>query len=88
MGIPSIVMPACYGGLGLALRGSVPSWKKWDAHWPPHPVRHSRAEASALELAGASHQQDLLPDIIAGKLTLALAVDENHHHNPWLPRLP
>ncbi|MCB1695573.1 MAG: acyl-CoA dehydrogenase family protein [Pseudomonadales bacterium] len=83
MGIPSIVMPACYGGLGFGFAGLGAVMEEMGRTLAASPLFATVVlGASALELAGASHQQDLLPDIIAGKLTLALAVDENHHHNP------
>ena len=83
MGIPAIVMPANIGGLGFGFVGLGAVMEEMGRTLAASPLFATVVlGGSALELAGGTLQKDLLPNIMAGKLTLALAVDEGHHHAP------
>jgi alkylation response protein AidB-like acyl-CoA dehydrogenase len=83
MGIPAIVMPANIGGLGFGFTGLGAVMEEMGRTLAASPLFATVVlGGSALELAGGKLQKDLLPNIMAGKLTLALAVDEGHHHAP------
>jgi alkylation response protein AidB-like acyl-CoA dehydrogenase len=83
MGIPSIVMPTCYGGLGFGFPGLGAVMEEMGRTLAASPLFSTVVlGASALELAGGPQQQELLSDIMSGTLTLALAIDESHHHRP------
>tara|TARA_R110001599_G_scaffold325504_1_gene537717 strand:+ start:87395 stop:88525 length:1131 start_codon:yes stop_codon:yes gene_type:complete len=83
MGIPAIVMPVSIGGLGFGFTGLGAVMEEMGRTLAASPFFATVVlGGSALELAGGALQQDLLLDITAGKLTLALAVDESHHHQP------
>ena len=83
MDIPSIVMPASYGGLGFGYSGLGAVMEEMGRTLAVSPLFSTVVlGGSALELAGGTPHRDLLPEIAAGKLTLALAIDEGHHHQP------
>ena len=83
MGIPAIVMPANIGGLGFGFAGLGAVMEEMGRTLAASPLFATVVlGGSALELAGGKLQKDLLLNIMAGKLTLALAVDEGHHHAP------
>lgn len=83
MGIPAIVMPESIGGLGFGFAGLGAVLEEMGRTLAASPLFATVVlGASALELADSSLQHNLLPHIMAGKLTLALAVDEGHHHAP------
>lgn len=83
MGIPSIVMPASYGGLGFGFAGLGAVMEEMGRTLSASPLFATVVlGASVLELAGGPQQRELLAEIVAGELTLALAIDEGHHHQP------
>lgn len=83
MGIPSITMPANIGGLGFGFAGLGAVMEEMGRTLAASPVLATVVlGGSALELAGGTRERELLHTMMAGKLTLALAVDEGHHHAP------
>mgnify|MGYP006083703747 FL=1 len=84
LGVPSILMPKEFGGFGFGFKGLGAVMQSMGRNLTASPLFSTVVlGASAIELGGtASQQQALLPTIAAGQLTLALAIDETHHHQP------
>lgn len=84
MGWASIILPETYGGLDFGFLGLGVVLEESGRTLTASPLFASAVVgASALLLGGnETLKQSLLPDIAAGKLTLALALEESHHHNP------
>ena len=83
LGIPAIVMPASIGGLDFGFAGLGAVLEEMGRTLAASPLFATVVlGASALELAQGTAQQNLLADIVAGQLSLALAVDEGNHHAP------
>lgn len=84
MGWASIIVPESYGGLEFGFLGLGVVLEESGRTLTASPMFASAVVgASALLLGGsAAQKEDLLPAIAAGELTLALALEETHHHRP------
>jgi len=84
MGFAGIVIPEEYGGAGFGYRGLGLVLEETGRTLAASPlVSTSLLCASALLIGGSAEQKKaLLPEIAAGKLVMALAVDEGAHHAP------
>jgi alkylation response protein AidB-like acyl-CoA dehydrogenase len=84
MGWASIILPETYGGLDFGFLGLGVVLEESGRTLTASPLIASAVVgASALLLGGSDQQkQTLLPGIAAGELTVALALEESHHHQP------
>ncbi len=84
MGWASIILPEAYGGLEFGFLGLGVVLEETGRTLTASPLLASAVVgASAILLAGSEEQkQALLPAIASGELTLALALEESHHHRP------
>lgn len=83
LGVPSIVLPEASGGLGFGFIGLGAVMEEMGRTLAASPLFSTIAlGASALELAAGQQAQRYFPEIMAGKLTMALALDETQHHRP------
>lgn len=84
LGWGSIILPEQYGGLEFGFTGLGVVMEEAGRNLTASPLFASAVVGvSALLLGGSQeHKESLLPDIAAGKLTLALALEETHHHRP------
>ncbi|MGI9288176.1 MAG: acyl-CoA dehydrogenase family protein [Pseudomonadales bacterium] len=84
LGFASITIPEAYDGLGFGFMGMGAVLEEFGRTLTASPLQASVVlGGSAIELAGSQTQkQALLPAIATGELTLALALEESHHHNP------
>jgi len=84
MGWASIILPEEYGGLDFGFLGLGVVLEEAGRTLSASPLLSSAVVgASALLLAGNDAQKEsLLPALAGGELTLALALEETHHHRP------
>lgn len=84
LGWSGIILPEQYGGLEFGFTGLGVVLEETGRTLAASPLLATAAVgASAILLGGSSDQQQaLLPPIVAGELTLALALEESHHHLP------
>jgi acyl-CoA dehydrogenase len=84
LGWASIILPQEYGGLDFGFTGLGVIMEETGRTLTASPLLASAViGASAILLGGnASQKESLLPAIAAGELTLALALEESHHHRP------
>jgi len=84
LGWASIILPEAYGGLDFGFTGLGVVMEETGRTLTASPLFASAVVvASAILLAGSEAQKSaLLPEIAAGRLTLALALEESHHHQP------
>jgi alkylation response protein AidB-like acyl-CoA dehydrogenase len=84
LGWASIILPEEYGGLDFGFLGLGVVLEETGRTLAVSPLYASAAVgASALLLGGSEAQkQALLPEVAAGGLTLALALEESHRHDP------
>ncbi len=84
LGWASIILPEQYGGLAFGFTGLGVVMEETGRTLAASPLFASAVVgASALLLGGSDKQKEtLLPAIAAGQLTLALALEESHHHRP------
>ncbi len=84
MGWASIILPETYGGLDFGFLGLGVVLEETGRTLSASPLLASAVVgASAILLGGNDEQKhELLPAIAEGSLTLALALEETHHHNP------
>jgi acyl-CoA dehydrogenase len=84
LGWASIILPEQYGGLEFGFLGLGVVLQECGRTLTASPMFASAVVgASAILLGGSESQKtSLLPEIAAGKLTLALALEESHHHRP------
>lgn len=84
MGWASIILPEQYGGLEFGFLGLGVVLEETGRTLTASPLFASGVVgASAILLGGTDTQKEtLLPEIAAGNLTLALALEESHHHRP------
>jgi alkylation response protein AidB-like acyl-CoA dehydrogenase len=84
LGWASIILPEQYGGLDFGFLGLGAVLEECGRTLAASPLLASAVVgASALLLGGNSAQKAaLLPGVAAGDLTLALALEESHHHRP------
>ena len=84
LGWASIILPQEYGGLDFGFTGLGVIMEETGRTLTASPLLASAViGASAILLGGnAPQKESLLPAIAAGELTLALALEESHHHRP------
>ena len=84
LGWASIILPEEYGGLDFGFTGLGVILEECGRTLAASPLLATAAVgASAILLGGNSEQkQALLPSLATGKLSLALALEESHHHRP------
>jgi len=84
LGWASIILPEQYGGLDFGFLGLGVILEESGRTLTASPLFASAVVgASAILLGGSDQQKEaLLPAIAAGELTLALALEESHHHRP------
>ncbi len=84
LGWASIILPEEYGGLEFGFTGLGVVMEEAGRTLTASPMFASAVVgASAILLGGNEAQKNaLLPEIATGKLTLALALEEGHHHRP------
>ncbi|MDX1733964.1 MAG: acyl-CoA dehydrogenase [Halioglobus sp.] len=84
MGWANIILPEEYGGLGFGFLGLGVVMEESGRTLAASPLFATAVVgATALLLGGSEAQkQQLLPAIAEGDLTLALALEESHHHHP------
>lgn len=84
LGWASITLPEQYGGLEFGFLGLGVVMEECGRTLAASPLFASAVVgASALLLGGSEKQKEaLLPQVSAGDLTLALALEESHHHRP------
>ena len=84
MGWASVILPEAYGGLEFGFLGLGVVMEETGRTLAASPLFASAVVgASALLLGGSEEQKQLLlPQVAGGELTLALALEESHHHRP------
>lgn len=84
LGLPATVISETYDGLNFGYLGLGAALEEMGRTLTASPIFSTTVlGASLIELAGNTEQQQLLlPQIAAGKLTVALAIDEGLHHAP------
>lgn len=84
MGWASIILPEEFGGLDFGFLGLGVVVEESGRTLTASPLFTSAVVgASAILLGGTQMQKEtLLPEIAGGNLTLALALEESHHHKP------
>jgi acyl-CoA dehydrogenase len=84
LGWASIIVPQEYGGLEFGFPGLGVVLEESGRTLTASPLFASAVVCASALLQGGSPQQkeSLLPEIAAGNLTLALALEESHHHRP------
>lgn len=84
LGWASIILPEEFGGLDFGFTGLGVVMEEAGRTLTASPLLASAViGASAILLGGNTAQKEsLLPTIATGELTLALAVEESHHHRP------
>jgi alkylation response protein AidB-like acyl-CoA dehydrogenase len=84
MGWASIILPETYGGLEFGFLGLGVVLEESGRTLSASPLLSSAVVGASTVLLGGSEEQKqtLLPAIAAGELTLALALEESHHHRP------
>lgn len=84
LGWASIMLPEQYGGLDFGFRGLGVVLEECGRTLAASPLFATTVVGASAILLGGSEQQraTLLPEIALGGLTLALALEESHHHRP------
>ena len=84
MGWASVILPETYGGLEFGFLGLGVVLEESGRTLTASPLFASAVVGASAVLLGGSEQQKqmLLPQIASGDLTLALALEESHHHRP------
>jgi alkylation response protein AidB-like acyl-CoA dehydrogenase len=84
LGWASITLPEQYGGLDFGFRGIGVVLEECGRTLAASPLFATAVVgASAILLGGSERQRaTLLPEVARGGLTLALALEESHHHRP------
>ncbi len=85
LGWASVILPEAYGGLEFGFTGIGVLLQETGRTLTASPLFASAVVgASAILLGGTEAQREVyLPQIAAGELTLALALEESHHHRPY-----
>lgn len=84
MGWASIILPEQYGGLAFGFLGLGVVVEETGRTLAASPLFATAVVgASAILLGGNEAQKEaVLPEVASGNLTLALALEESHHHSP------
>ncbi len=84
MGWASVIVPEAYGGLEFGFLGLGVVLEESGRTLTASPLFASAVVGASAVLLGGSEKQKqlLLPQIASGDLTLALALEESHHHRP------
>jgi len=84
LGWASIILPEEYGGLDFGFTGLGVVFEEAGRKLTASPLFASAVVGASTLLLGGSEAQkeELLPQVAAGTLTLALALEESHRHNP------
>jgi len=84
LGWASIIVPEEYGGLEFGFLGLGVVLEESGRTLAASPLFASAVVCASALLQGGSPRQkeSLMPEIVAGNLTLALALEESHHHRP------
>ena len=84
LGWAGMILPEAHGGLDFGFIGLGALLEETGRNLTASPLlATSVIGASALLLGGSAAQREaLLPAVAAGRLTLALALEESNHHNP------
>ncbi|MFT5578616.1 MAG: alkylation response protein AidB-like acyl-CoA dehydrogenase [Paraglaciecola psychrophila] len=84
LGWAGITIPEEFGGLGFGYLGLGVVLEECGRTLTASPLLATVVGASAIEKAGSDQQKnDLLPQVAAGELLLALALEESAHHQPY-----
>jgi acyl-CoA dehydrogenase len=83
LGWSGMIFPEAYGGFEFGCMGLAACMEELGRTLVVSPLLSSTLTGTVILHAGSEEQkQSLLPQIIAGEKLVALACDENHHHNP------
>ncbi len=84
LGWSGIALPEQYGGLEFGYMGLGAIFEQMGRNLSASPLLNTVVLGGTLiELLGSESQKtELLPAIISGELTLAVAIEEGHHHAP------
>jgi len=84
LGWASITLPEEYGGLDFGFLGLGVVLEETGRTLTASPLFASAVVGASTLLLGANAKQkeSLLPEVAEGRLTLALALEESHHHRP------
>jgi len=84
LGWASVILPEEHGGLDFGFTGIGVILEETGRTLAASPLFATAVVGASAILLGGSEEQKttLLPAIAAGELTLALALEESHHHNP------
>jgi len=84
LGWAGITIPEEFGGLGFGYLGLGVVLEECGRTLTASPLLATVVGASAIEKAGSDQQKnELLPQVAAGELLLALALEESAHHQPY-----
>jgi len=85
LGWASVILPESYGGLEFGFTGLGVLLQESGRTLTASPLLATAVVgASAVLLGGTEAQREAyLPQLAAGELTLALALEESHHHRPY-----
>ena len=85
LGWASVILPESYGGLEFGFTGLGVLLQESGRTLTASPLLATAVVgASAVLLGGTEAQRETyLPQLAAGELTLALALEESHHHRPY-----
>lgn len=84
MGWTSIILPEAYGGLDFGFLGLGVVLEEFGRTLTASPLIATAVMGASTILLGGSEEQKeaLLPAVVSGNLTLALALEEHPHHRP------
>ena len=84
LGWTGITIPEEFGGLGFGYMGLGVVMEECGRTLQRHLVRDSCVGTSAILHGGSQEQKsELLGQVVAGEMLLALALEESPHHNPY-----
>jgi alkylation response protein AidB-like acyl-CoA dehydrogenase len=84
LGLTGTLIPETYGGTEFGAVGLCLILEEAGRTLAPSPLFSTSLIAASCLVHGGSEaqRQEILPKIAAGEITLALALEEGHHHNP------
>jgi len=85
LGWSGILVPEQFGGSEFGMAGISVIMQELGKTLTPSPILSTSVlGVSAINMLGSDEQKDnYLPKIVAGELTIALAIDEGNHHDPF-----